>query len=132
MPRYDGQHYDPPAPVAVVTLQNLAADRTVADVELLIDTGADVTLLPKDAVARLGIPAKLDEQYELIGFDGARSSADVIDLQMLFCGKAFRGRYLLTDATSGILGRDVLASQRLLLDGPMKEWLESQSPSDKR
>jgi len=55
MPRYDGLRYDPPAPVAVVKLQSFAADRSIPDVQLLIDTGADITLLPSEAVSRLGV-----------------------------------------------------------------------------
>ena len=44
MPSYDALHYDPPAPIAQVMLR--AADgATVPDVSLLLDTGADATLL---------------------------------------------------------------------------------------
>jgi hypothetical protein len=45
---------------------------------------------------------------------------------MLFLRKAFRGRYLLTDEDRDILGRDVLASVSILLNGPGQEW--SQHP----
>ena len=41
---------------------------------------------------------------------------------MLFLGKAFRGRYLLTNEAHGVLGRDVLASVAILFDGPRREW----------
>ena len=41
------------------------------DVSLLMDTGADITLLPREAVERLGVPLLSDQQYELMGFDGA-------------------------------------------------------------
>ena len=46
MAAYDGAHFDPPAPVAVVTLRDAGTGRTVEDVVLLLDSGADVTLLP--------------------------------------------------------------------------------------
>ena len=92
----------------------------------LIDTGADITLLPRSAVDRVGItpPPGAAAQYELIGIDGTRRLADAVDLDMLLLNKAFRGRYLLTDDAEGIIGRDVLASLRLLLDGPGREWSE--------
>jgi len=54
MPRYDEQRYDPPAPIALVTLR-ASSGATVPDVPLLLDTGADVTMLPRGAVLRLGI-----------------------------------------------------------------------------
>lgn len=122
MPPYDASVYDPPAPVAWVALRDMDGIGLVNDVPLLIDTGADVTLLPRSAVSRLGVTQKLTIQCELIGFDGTRSFADAIELDMLFLNKAFRGRYLLIDADHGILGRDVLAALRLAFDGPRQEW----------
>lgn len=127
MPAYDAQNFDPPAPIAHVTLR--AADgTTVPDVPLLIDTGADATLLPRAAVLRLGMTLDPALQYDLMGFDGSRSKAQAVDLDMLFLQKAFRGRYLLTDEDRGILGRDVLASLILLLNGPAREWSQHHLP----
>jgi hypothetical protein len=121
MPSYDALHYDPPAPVANVVLR-AAGGATVPDVQLLLDTGADATLLPRSAVARLGISPDPALQYELIGFDGTRSTTQAVDLDMVFLQKAFRGRYLIIDAERGILGRDVLASLILLFNGPARDW----------
>lgn len=119
---YDGSHSDPPAPVARVTLRGPDGVATVTDVLLLLDTGADVTLLPRGAVERLGVAVQADGSYELMGFDGTRSSAPFADLDMIFQGRAFRGRYLLTEEGCGILGRDVLNHLTLLLDGPKQQW----------
>ena len=131
MPSYDVTHYDPPAPIASVSLRAVTG-QTVTDVLLLIDTGADVTLLPRNAVVRLGIDSgnhsDQSMKYELIGFDGSRSTTDAVDLDMMFLNKAFRGRYLLIDSETGILGRDVLASVCVLLDGPGKAWSEQAEP----
>jgi hypothetical protein len=124
MPDYDASRYDPPAPVALVSLRGSNGQGLIGDVLLLIDTGADITLLPRAAVTPLGIMPQPGTQYELIGHDGTRNTAD---LDMLFLNKAFRGRYLLTDDDHGILGRDVLAALRLLPDGPGQEWSEQQA-----
>jgi hypothetical protein len=121
MPSYDALNYAPPAPIAQVTLR-AANGATVSDVVLLLDTGADTTLLPRSAIARLGITPDAAITYDLIGFDGARSSTQAVDLDMIFLQKAFRGRYLLIDEDRGILGRDVLASVSILLNGPAEEW----------
>jgi hypothetical protein len=83
MPRCDASRYDPPAPVAIVSLRPSSGERLISNVALLIDTGADVTLLPRDAVTRLGITAQPGTRYELIGHDGNRSTADAADLDML-------------------------------------------------
>jgi hypothetical protein len=123
MPRYDAQHYDPPAPIAQVALR-AANGAEVGDVVLLLDTGADTTLLPRSAITRLGITPDPSLAYDLIGFDGTRSTTQAVDVDMVFLQKAFRGRYLLTDSDRGILGRDVLASVALLFNGPAQEWFQ--------
>lgn len=123
MPSYDALNYDPPAPIAQATLR-AGSGVTASDVLLLLDTGADATLLPRGAVMRLGITPDPALQYELVGFDGSRSTAQAVDLDMIFLQRVFRGRYLLIDEERGILGRDVLAAVTLLLNGPRREWSE--------
>lgn len=122
MPRYDGTSFDPPAPLASVTLRDTRDPHSVTNVNLLIDSGADITLLPRHAISRLGIPMDRGCTYELVAFEGSKSVAQAVDLDMIFLQKAFRGRYLLIENERGILGRDVLSSIVLLLDGPAQEW----------
>jgi predicted aspartyl protease len=124
MPSYDAADFDPPAPVARVVLRNPHSGATLSDVPLLLDTGADVTLLPREAVERLGVPLLPDQRYELMSFDGSKNFAPVVMLDLLFLRRAFRGRYLLIEAERGILGRDILNHVTLLLDGPRQQWSE--------
>jgi predicted aspartyl protease len=124
MPSYDASDFNPPAPVARVLLRNPDTGATVTDVSVLLDTGADVTLLPRTAVERLGVPLLPDQRYELMSFDGSKSFAPVVVLDLLFLRRAFRGRYLLIEAERGILGRDMLNHVTLLLDGPRRQWSE--------
>jgi predicted aspartyl protease len=84
MPPYDASHFTPPAPLAHVTLRHVSTGATVPDVRLLIDTGADITLLPRTAVERLGVAPLAGQGYELMGFDGSRSVAPVVALDMIF------------------------------------------------
>jgi predicted aspartyl protease len=124
MPSYDASDFDPPAPIARVVLRNPQSGTTVSDVSLLLDTGADITLLPRTAVERLGVPLLPDQRYELMSFDGSKSFAPVVMLDLIFLRRAFRGRYLLIEAERGILGRDILNHVTLLLDGPRQQWSE--------
>lgn len=124
MPSYDAWDFDPPAPVARVTLRNPQSGATISDVQLLLDTGADVTLLPRVAVERLGVQPLANQRYELMGFDGNKSFAPVVMLDVLFLRRAFRGRYLLIEEERGILGRDILNHVAVLLDGPRQQWSE--------
>lgn len=121
MPSYDVTDCNPPAPVTRVSLRN---GQMVADVPLLLDTGADVTLLPRDAVERLGVQAVDGQRYELMGFNGSMTSARAVVLDLLFLKRAFRGRYLVIEERRGIMGRDILNHLALLLDGPQLQWSE--------
>lgn len=124
MPEYDAARYDSPAPVARVTLRNLQTNAELADQHLLIDTGADATLIPQAALVPLGLRPIADVTCELIAFDGTRSVASVADLDLIFLNRRFRGRYLLTDQDTGVLGRDILNHLSLILDGPGNQWTE--------
>jgi predicted aspartyl protease len=122
MPSYDALAFDPPALVARVVLRNPESGTTVSDVSLLLDTGADVTLLPRTAVERLGVPLLSGQRYEPMSFEGSKSFAPVVMLDLLFLRCAFR--YLLIEAERGILGRDILNHATLFLDGPRQQWSE--------
>lgn len=127
MPAYDATLFDPPAPLARVSLRNLQNADTVSDVPMLLDSGADVTLIPSTSANELGLTADADMIYELMGFDGSTSLASVVQLEMLFLNKTFRGRFLLIDQDWGVLGRDILNLVSLLLDGPNLIWDEQRS-----
>jgi hypothetical protein len=124
MPSYDAGHFDPPAPAAIVILRNPHSGELYLDLPLLLDTGADVTLLPRFAIEQLAVPIIADQQYELVGFDGSKSFASVVTLEMIFLKRSFRGRFLLIDEAQGILGRDILNHLTLVLDGPRRQWWE--------
>lgn len=113
-----------PRQVARVELRNPDTGTAVSDVLLLLDTGADVTLLPHTSVRTLGVSPLADLRYELMGFDGSKSFASVVLIDMVFLNRVFRSQYLLTEDDCGILGRDILNHLILLLDGPRRQWSE--------
>jgi len=123
MPAYDDSRFDPPAPVASASLRHPDRGGSIADVPMLIDSGADATLLPKSAVASLGITGT-GERYQLVAFDGTTSESEAVRVDLVFMNRRFRGRFLLIDAEVGVLGRDVLNHVRLLLVGPALNWEE--------
>lgn len=124
MPDYDDTRFHPAAPVASITLRNPETSQTLPDVQMLIDSGADVTLLPSAAVELLGIIADPTEKYELVAFNGQTSSAQAARLHLILLGKTFNGRFLLIRQDWAILGRDVLNHLALILDGPRRAWDE--------
>ncbi len=125
MPAYDATLFDPPAPLAMVIVRSPTTGVSVDNVGMLIDTGADVTILPRAPVRHLVETAELAGRYELEGFDGARSHASAVRLELQFLGKVFRGQFLIVDGSHGILGRNVLNSLSLIMDGPNLIWRET-------
>ena len=81
-----------------------------------------MTLLPAECVHRLALSIDSSKVYELIGFDGTRSTAHAIDLDLIFVGRTFRGRYLLIEPEIGIIGRDIMNDLALILNGPELVW----------
>jgi hypothetical protein len=124
MPVYDTERFDPPAPMAQVTLRDPDNRVLRPDVLMLLDSGANVTLVPQTAVDALGVAIVPDRRYELVGFDGSMSLASVVRLELLFCGRTFRGQFLVIDRAWGILGRNVLNAVSIVLDGPSLVWDE--------
>ena len=99
MPAYDATLFDPPAPLAMVIVRSPTTGASLDNVAMLIDTGADVTILPRVPIKHLVETAERGGRYELEGFDGARSLASAVRLELHFLGKVFRGRFLIVDGS---------------------------------
>lgn len=129
MPTYDSNLFNPPAPVARVTLRDPGNGNTTSDVLMLIDSGADITLVPQTSIDELKSDFDPHESYELRGFDGQSSVAQSVQLDLVFLRRTFRGRFLIINSEAGILGRDVLNLLAVVLDGPRLSWQEQQTTS---
>ena len=124
MPGYDETLFNPPAPLAKVTLRNQENGNTTSDVPMLLDTGADVTLIPQSSARQLGLTIDPDESNELMGFDGRLSVAPAVQLDLILLRRVFRGRFLIINQEWGVIGRDIINHVSLLLDGPRLNWSE--------
>jgi hypothetical protein len=119
MPAYEAAEFDPPAPVA----RSLVAgpSGTCPDVPLLIDSGADVSVIPQWAADEVG--AELVHAGVILRFfDGSEESCDVAHLRVQFLRFTFEGAFVVTDGSHGILGRNILNRLALTLDGPRQLW----------
>lgn len=124
MPVYDAERFKPPAPVATVTLYARDRAKTVADVPMLIDSGADLTLIPQRCVRELGLRDEPIDGF-LEGFDGSTTPARAVNIEVHFLQYIFRGLFPVTEDECGILGRNVINRLALVLDGPRFTWRES-------
>ena len=127
MTKYDVA-YDPPAPIAKVALKKIDSKERLSGVEVFLDTGSDITLLPRKALDNLKFNPSTIEKYSLIGFDGTIVESEIYELQIDFLGRRFTGKYCAVDDSVGILGRDVLNQVAILFDGPNSEWDEIVAP----
>ena len=94
---------------------------------MLIDYGADATLLPQPVIAQLGIQPNYERQYELEAFGGTTSVVLSVSADLICLRKTFKGQFMLVNQPTqpwGFLGRDVLNHLRLLLNGPQLNWEE--------
>lgn len=66
MPPYDSESLTPPGPVARVMVRHPEREASVGDVPMLIDSGADASLLPRAVAAALGLEGT-GERYQLMG-----------------------------------------------------------------
>ena len=124
MMKYD-ESFDPPAPIAKIVLRNTETGERLGNVSVLLDTGADISLLPLSAINQLQIEPS-DETVNLIGFDESKSTTEIYQLQIIFLGKRLTGNYCAIDDEIGILGRDVLNEFSITFDGRNLEWKEQQ------
>lgn len=121
MPDYNSTLFNPSAPVAFVTLKNSKNNLQIADVPMLLDTGADASLLPETFVAQLNLDST-PEVWQMEAFDGTKGQSSVVRLQMIFEGKSFRGEYLLINQDYGIIGRNILNFFNIQFDGRNLRW----------
>lgn len=124
MADYDGKQFDPPAPVARVTVRTLDRVNILFDVPMLIDSGADVTLIPRACAEKLGLEGAVEVGLHLQGFDGGTIAAKVVEAELIFLDRNFHGHFPLIHDECGILGRNVLNNLSLVLDGPRLNWRE--------
>ena len=119
MPASDAVDFDPPAPVARARLAS--STRTAADVPMLLDTGADVSVVPRSIAEQIDAASR-PSGIRLEMYDGAQVEVDVADLTLEFGTYRFRGAFVVADAEHGVLGRNILNLLVLTLDGPSLLW----------
>jgi hypothetical protein len=122
MPQYDAGRFKPPAPVAKVEVWTRDREKSAYDVSMLIDSGADLTLIPRKCVDELGLCDEPIEGCILEGFDGSTAVARAVNVELHFLKYVFKGTFAVTESEIGVLGRNVINRLSLVLDGPALEW----------
>jgi len=122
--RYDSVHFDPAAPVAEVVFRDSVSATSIPGVSMLIDTGADISVIPLWVIEALGLDTSSCTSYKTTAFDGSVSTHYAINVEMTFLNKLFRGQFLVVDDAIGIIGRNILNRMDMLFSGKQLEWRE--------
>jgi hypothetical protein len=121
MPAYDDERYSPAAAVALVVVRNLDSGVTVDDVSMILDSGADISALPRAVVDALALP-QADRAYEILAYDNTVRSCSSVSAEVVFMRGRFKGQFVVLDQDVGVLGRNILNHLVLTLDGPRHVW----------
>jgi predicted aspartyl protease len=108
---------EPPAPFLTINLSSIHRGEPSATIECLVDTGADISVIPLSLAEKLNLAPIGVMLVE--GFDGEQRQLPLFAIDITLETRRLTGIEVVTYATNhGILGRDVLNRLRLLLDGP--------------
>ncbi len=130
---YD-KNYDPPVPVAEIVVspkneKNGTYEGPSIKVRMLIDTGADISFIPKSAIKELEKSGGNKLPYDMVeveDFNGDRFNQKVYFLTLLpqpdGLGNGQTVMFLEFDEENGVLGRDVLNQYSICLDGKNLTW----------
>jgi predicted aspartyl protease len=119
MIRYSyNQQLTPPAPFVHVTVRPPERGIAVSDLPALVDTAADITVIPARVAEELQL-IPLDE-VPIGGFDGRVSwvSTFLVQLELRQSTPKVIRVVASRDEPYVLLGRDVLNDHRVILDGP--------------
>jgi hypothetical protein len=89
---------------------------------MLLDTGADASLIPQWCVDHLGIPVEGDQVYSLIGYDGTQADSSAVTAQLSFQSLRFKGKFLVRRDPVGVIGRNMLNCLSVKLNGRELSW----------
>lgn len=121
---YNNRDFTPAMPVVVVSVSGLHRRGPIAQVEALIDSGADSTMLPVDLLQQ--VRASFHETKMMRGVTGHRVAVDTYFVTIQVGPYEIGGVEALgmVEGAEVILGRDVLNQLEITLHGPAHElWI---------
>lgn len=131
---YNGDYYPPAATCDIIVSTILGhqiglGEEATTKLTMILDTGADISCVPKTIIEYLQKKLGALLPYDLVdaeGFNGEKYNLKVYDLKIMApegcCFTEDLVEFAEVDADEGILGRDVLNKYLLFFDGPSQTW----------
>ena len=108
--------FNPPAPLATLQV-GVPHGKMVESTEALVDSGADITVIPRTVVEHLGL--RMVDIVPVAGFSTAAAGCPVYSACISLEGRELGVTRLISWAGAyALLGRDILNQFKALLDGP--------------
>lgn len=123
--RVDENHYDETVTPARLLVQASIAHpkdmKEAADVQMELDTGADMTVIPLESVKNMKLPSGFIAMED---FNGRVTLVRNPTVRLKCPSLSFDGEIsvLVMNSPRGIIGRDILNERILILNGPAKCW----------
>lgn len=121
--------FEPPAPVLPVRIGGIEEHHPAAMLRMLIDTGADCTLIPARLARSLRLP--VIDRVEIEGVGGATRRANV-HAARIRVGTLRAMARVVALGDEALLGRDLLNRLILQIDGPSQIVQAQPRPRPKR
>ncbi len=120
-------NFDPPAVVLSISASGVVHSRPRIELSALIDTGADITAVPKSIAERLKLyPIG---RLQLEDANAVKTPVFSYDVSLAMPGEAAKKmEVILTPYSFVILGRDWLQDYYVFLDGPGQQFQLSSDP----
>jgi len=128
--KYDNR-YEPPAPVIHVRIADLAAPaRQVGEIEALIDSGADMTVVPAHVARKIALWPRGIVQVRSYR-DGEPEPRPEYFVRITYGSSGVELAVVGDDCREVLLGRDFLRHFVVRLDGPAEELTLEPSESSR-
>jgi len=113
---YIKNDFDPPAPVLEISLSSPVSQGEAIKIPALLDSGADITVIPQDIVYKLQL--KYVDRLPTSGYDGSSKDSCVYSVKIAIENL---GNYIIKvialERDNVLVGRDMLNKWSILLKG---------------